>query len=159
MHIAVGRAINMRLFFEPEDDKIDYEAVELLESDNIIVRNSNKFQFSPSHDILEDWALIRYITSTENKLSNKAELFNQLGNQPALRRAFRLWIEELLTNDIDTVANLISLTLKDDSIPTYWTDEILTAVFRSDDCSSFSNISLLNYWKTIVCFLIGAFCL
>lgn len=137
MHIAVGRAINMRLFFEPEDDKIDYEAVELLESDNIIVRNSNKFQFSPSHDILEDWALIRYITSTENKLSNKAELFNQLGNQPALRRAFRLWIEELLTNDIDTVANLISLTLKDDSIPTYWTDEILTAVFRSDDCSSF----------------------
>ncbi|UTD16570.1 ATP-binding protein [Tenacibaculum mesophilum] len=137
MHIAVGRAINMRLFFEPEDDKIDYEAVELLESDNIIVRNSNKFQFSPSHDILEDWALIRYITSIENKLSNKADLFNQLGNQPALRRAFRLWIEELLTNDIDTVANLISLTLEDDSIPAYWTDEILTAVFRSDNCSSF----------------------
>lgn len=139
IHIAVGRAINMRLFFEPEDDKIDYEAVELLESDNIIVRNSNKFQFSPSHDILEDWALIRYITSIENKLSNKADLFNLLGNQPALRRAFRLWIEELLTNDIDTVANLISLTLEDDSIPTYWTDEILTAVFRSDDCSSFFN--------------------
>ncbi|MBG43686.1 MAG: hypothetical protein CL530_06930 [Aequorivita sp.] len=136
-HIAVGRAINMRLFFEPEDDIIDYEAVELLESDNIIVRNNNKFQFSPSHDILEDWALIRYISSIENKLSNKAELFNNLGNQPALRRAFRLWIEELLTNDIDTVANLISLTIENESIPTYWTDEILTAVFRSDDCNSF----------------------
>lgn len=136
-HIAVGRAINMRLFFEPEDGQIDYEAVELLESDNIIVRNNNKYQFSPSHDILEDWALIRYISSIENKLSNKSDLFNKLGNQPALRRAFRLWIEELLTNDIDTVANLISLTIKDESIPTYWTDEILTAVFRSDDCSSF----------------------
>lgn len=136
-HIAVGRAINMRLFFEPEDDKINYEAIELLESDNIIVRNNNKFQFSPSHDILEDWALVKHIVSIENKLSNKADLFNQLSNQPALRRAFRLWIEELLTNDIDTVANLISLTLEDDSIPTYWTDEILTAVFRSDDCSSF----------------------
>ncbi|WP_339917417.1 ATP-binding protein [Yeosuana marina] len=136
-HIAVGRAINMRLFFEPEDNKIDYEAVELLESDNVIVRNNNKFQFSPSHDILEDWALIRYISSIENKLSNKEDLFNKLGNQPALRRAFRLWIEELLTNDIDTVANLISLTIEDESIPTYWTDEILTAVFRSDDCNSF----------------------
>ncbi|ANW95825.1 hypothetical protein AXE80_05810 [Wenyingzhuangia fucanilytica] len=137
MHIAVGRAINMRLFFEPQDDKIDYEAVELLESDNIIVRNNNKYQFSPSHDILEDWALIRYIYSIENKLSNKADLFNKLGNQPALRRAFRLWIEELLANDIDTVATLISLTIEDESIPTYWTDEILTAVFRSDDCNSF----------------------
>ncbi|WP_067151511.1 NACHT domain-containing protein [Pseudotamlana agarivorans] len=137
MHIAVGRAINMRLFFEPQDDKIDYEAVELLESDNIIVRNNNKYQFSPSHDILEDWALIRYIYSIANKLSNKADLFNKLGNQPALRRAFRLWIEELLANDIDTVATLISLTVEDESIPTYWTDEILTAVFRSDDCSSF----------------------
>lgn len=136
-HIAVGRAINMRLFFEPQDDKIDYEAIELLESDNIIVRNNNKFQFSPSHDILEDWALIRYISSIENKLSNKADLFNKLGNQPALRRAFRLWIEELLTNDIDIVGNLISLTIEDESIPTYWTDEILTAVFRSDDCNSF----------------------
>ncbi|UZO79849.1 ATP-binding protein [Aquimarina sp. ERC-38] len=136
-HIAVGRAINMRLFFEPEDDKINYEAIELLESDNIIVRNNNKFQFSPSHDILEDWALVKHIASIENKLSNKAELFNKLGNQPALRRAFRLWVEELLTNDIDKVASLITLTINNESIPTYWTDEILTAVFRSDDCSSF----------------------
>lgn len=136
-HIAIGRAINMRLFFEPEDDKIHYEAIELLESDNVIVRNGNKFQFSPSHDILEDWALIRYISSIENRLANKAELFNELGNQPALRRAFRLWVEELLTNDIDKVGNLITLTIEDKTIPTYWTDEILTAVFRSDDCSSF----------------------
>ncbi|GAL77314.1 hypothetical protein JCM19274_5027 [Algibacter lectus] len=30
------------------------------------------------------------------------------------------------------------MTINDESIPpTYWTDEILTAVFRSDDCSSF----------------------
>jgi len=136
-HIAVGRAINMRLFFEPEDDKINYEAIELLESDNVITRNSSKFEFSPSHDILEDWALIRYISSIENRIYNKADLFNELGNQPALRRAFRLWVEELLTNDIDKVARLITLTVEDKSIPTYWTDEILTAVFRSDDCSSF----------------------
>jgi len=136
-HIAVGRAIKMRLFFEPEDDKIDYEAIDLLESDNIIVRDDNKFQFSPSHDILEDWALLRYISSIENTLYNKADLFNQLGNQPALRRAFRLWVEELLTYDIVKVASLITLTLEDKSIPTYWTDELLTAVFRSDDCSSF----------------------
>lgn len=136
-HLAVGRAESMRLFFEPDDKEIDYEAINQLESENIIIRNNTKFEFSPSHDILEDWALVKHIAKIENKLSDKTKLFLKLGSQPALRRAFRLWIEELLTYDIDRVASLISLTLNEESIPIYWTDEILTAVFRSDDCQPF----------------------
>jgi len=153
-HIAIGRAKSMQLFFEPIDDEIDYEAVEALLNDNVIIKNKNIYEFSPSHDILEDWALIKHISSIEKKLVNKEELFTKIGNQPSMRRAFRLWVEELIISDIDTVVGLIKKTLDNDNVENYWTDEILTAIFRSNNCEPFfvkfsdelleSNCSFLN---------------
>jgi predicted transcriptional regulator YdeE len=136
-HIAVGRAKSMQLFFEPNDNEIDYEAVESLLNDNVIIKNKSIYEFSPSHDILEDWALIRHISNIEKNLVNKDELFAKLGNQPSMRRAFRLWVEELIISDIDTVVGLIKKTLDNDSVENYWTDEILTAIFRSNNCELF----------------------
>lgn len=136
-HIATGRARSMQLFFEPNDDEIDFEAVEALLNDNVIIKNQNIYEFSPSHDILEDWALIRHISNIEKKLVNKDELFARLGNQPSMRRAFRLWVEELILSDIETVVSLTKKTLDNSELENYWTDEILTAIFRSNYCEPF----------------------
>ncbi|SDZ90644.1 NACHT domain-containing protein [Bizionia paragorgiae] len=159
-HIAIGRAKSMQLFFEPNDNEIDYEAVEALLNDNVIIKNKNIYEFSPSHDILEDWALIKHISSIEKKLVNKDELFTKLGNQPSMRRAFRLWVEELIISDIDTVVSLIKKTLDNDNVENYWTDEILTAIFRSNNCEPFfvkfknelleNNCSFLNRCVIII---------
>ena len=138
-HIAIGRAVNMQLFFHPEDSAIDYEAVDALLNDNVISKNGIKYEFTPSHDILEDWALVRHISATNNFLASGEVLFDKLTNQPALRRAFRLWIEELILTDIDTVQELVRTTLTNSNIERYWVDEILTAIFRSGDCSAFFN--------------------
>lgn len=136
-HIATGRAKSMQLFFEPNDDEIDYEAVEALLNDNVIIKNQNVYEFSPSHDILEDWALIRHISSVEKNLVNKDELFTKLGNQPSMRRAFRLWVEELIVSDAETVVGLTKRTLDNNELENYWADEILTAIFRSSNCEQF----------------------
>lgn len=136
-HIAVGRALNMGLFFQPDDDAIEYDAVDALLNDDVISKNGIKYEFTPSHDILEDWALVRYITSVKASLNRQETLFEKLGNQPALRRAFRLWIEELIVTDVATVMELVRETLKDEKIERYWVDEILTAIFRSKDCNAF----------------------
>lgn len=135
-HIAVERALAMTLFIEPEGE-VSEEAIEALVRDDVIYQNKEAYEFSPSHDVLEDWALVRYISKLQ-KTSNDAEhLFATLGNKPALRRAFRLWVEDFLTNDSEKVTKLIEETIENPRIERYWVDEILVAVFRSADCSHF----------------------
>ena len=136
-HIAISRALSMQLFFEPTEDFNDFEAIEVLQNDNVISKNGLKYEFAPSHDILEDWALIRYIESIQKKLLQGESLFEKLSNQPAIRRAFRLWIEDLIINNPEEVIGLINETFNNKSIETYWTDEILTAVFRAENCEIF----------------------
>ncbi len=135
MEIAVKRAKEMKLFTQAKN--ADAEAVLLLEKDEIIFQEANQRRYAPSHDILEDWALVRFVSSQyEDHLTAKG-FFEHLGNEPAIRRAFRLWVEDYLIEDSFKVHELIKKSLADTSIEKYWADELLIAVFKSEDCSSF----------------------
>lgn len=135
MEIAVKRAKEMKLFTQPT--QADFEAVLLLERDEIIFQEPNNRRYAPSHDILEDWALTRFVSVQYEEYSDPNEFFNNLGNEPAIRRAFRLWVEEYLLQDSRKVHELIRKSLTDNSIEKYWSDELLIAIFKSEDCSSF----------------------
>jgi len=138
LEIAVNRAREMKLFVRPTDS--DQEAIEKLENDEIIIQNDHKGEYTPWHDILEDWALVKYIASVYTKYTKPHDFFKNLGNEPALRRAFRLWVEDEIIDNPEYVYKLIRDTIADESIDSYWEDEILIAVFKSDDCSSFFEI-------------------
>lgn len=135
MEIAINRAKEMKLFTKTE--RGDKEAIDLLENDEIIFQEKDNRRYSPTHDILEDWALVKYISSKYEEFPNPKELFENLGNEPAIRRAFRLWIEDYLVDDSYKINELIRATISDSSIEGYWSDEILIAVFKSDNCGSF----------------------
>lgn len=135
MEIAVKRAKEMKLFTRPMH--ADSEAVLLLERDEIIFQEFNKRRYAPSHDILEDWALVRFISFQFEEHPFAKDFFEHLGNEPAIRRAFRLWVEDYLIEDSSKVIELIRKSLADISFEKYWGDELLIAVFKSDDCSSF----------------------
>ncbi len=136
MEIAINRAKEMKLFTTPLLS--DLGAIDLLENDAIIFQENDNRKFSPTHDILEDWALVKYISSKHEEFPNPKELFDNLGNEPAIRRAFRLWIEDYLIDDSNKINELIiATTMSDSSIKGYWADEILIAVFKSDSCGSF----------------------
>jgi len=135
MEIAINRAKEMKLFTKSESG--DKEAVDLLENDEIIFQEKDNRRYSPTHDILEDWALVKYISSKYEEFPNPKELFENIGNEPAIRRAFRLWIEDYLIDDSQKINELIKATISDSSIEGYWSDEILIAVFKSDNCGSF----------------------
>ncbi len=135
MEIAINRAKEMKLFTKAESG--DKEAIDLLENDEIIFQENDNRRYSPTHDILEDWALVKYISSKYEEFPNPKELFDNLGNEPAIRRAFRLWIEDYLIDDSNKINELIRATISDISIEGYWADEILIAVFKSDNCGSF----------------------
>lgn len=134
LEIAVDRAKEMKLFIKPKTG--DEEAIDLLESDEMIFQDQLNRRYAPAHDILEDWALIKYVSAKYDDHGVPA-LFTQLGNEPAIRRAFRLWVEDHLIDDTQKVIALIEASINDPSIANYWADEILIAVFRSEDCQAF----------------------
>ncbi|GHU07580.1 hypothetical protein FACS1894151_02110 [Spirochaetia bacterium] len=137
-NIAIKRARRMELFVKP--DNADATAIEMLENDGIIIQEENTGRYTPAHDILEDWALVRFIESktAEYNSANIKDIISNLGNEPAIRRAFRLWIEEKLSEEnTDMVIKFIRIVINEPNIERYWADELLIAVFRSKNCKPF----------------------
>jgi hypothetical protein len=125
----------MKLFTKP--DKSDAEAIACLENDEIVFQENNNRKYSPTHDILEDWALVKYVFSKFEENPKPKDLFSSLGNEPAIRRAFRLWIEDYLIDNSSKINELIKATISDKTIEKYWADELLVAVFKSENSNSF----------------------
>ncbi|GAB1348893.1 hypothetical protein MASR1M107_11060 [Ignavibacteriales bacterium] len=138
MEIAVKRAKEMKLFTIP--DNSDAEAIFCLENDEMLFQENDNRKYSPTHDILEDWALVKYVTSKFEAFPKPNDLFSNLGNEPAIRRAFRLWVEDYLIDDSGKINDLITATIADQTIEKYWADELLIAVFKSENSSSFFTI-------------------
>jgi hypothetical protein len=135
-NIALKRARRMKLFVEP-DEGIDDGAIEALIKDDVIFKDGDDYFFAPSHDIFEDWALIKYIEDMKNVCENPQDIFEKIGNEPAIRRAFRLWVEDYLIDYNDKIIELVKLTLSNKTIDKYWADELLVAIFRSENCAYF----------------------
>jgi hypothetical protein len=133
--IAVKRAKEMKLFTKP--DKSDAEAIACLENDEIVFQENNNRKYSPTHDILEDWALVKYVCSKFEESPKPKDLFSSLGNEPAIRRAFRLWIEDYLIDNSSKINELIKATISDQTIEKYWADELLVAVFKAESSNTF----------------------
>ncbi|RYE54839.1 MAG: hypothetical protein EOP48_11440, partial [Sphingobacteriales bacterium] len=79
--LSVARARMMQPFVLPpeQDDLI----LEKLHKDNVIVEAPETGKFAPAHDVLEDWALIRFVNDLFQKSENDVEFFNSLGTHPA----------------------------------------------------------------------------
>lgn len=155
MEVAVKRAKEMKLF--TEITAADPEAITLLEGDEILFQEPQKRRYAPSHDILEDWALIRYVQEIYENHSTAEDFFSNLGNEPAIRRAFRLWVEDLISDDGTKIHELIKETLLNDQIERYWADELLIAVFKSEESqslfNSFATELLLNNKRLLIRFI------
>lgn len=135
MEIAVKRAKEMKLFTKPVNS--DAEAIVLLENDEIVFQENQNRKYSPSHDILEDWALVKYVSDKFEDYPNPTQFFSNLGNEPAIRRAFRLWVEDCLEIEDTRVNDLVDASINSDTIERYWADEILVAILKSDNSSHF----------------------
>jgi len=133
--VAVLRAQQMALFVAP--DSVDEQALEALTHDGLLFRQGEEWRFAPTHDVLEDLALAKFINRHWLDSQDAEPFFGAIGNEPALRRGFRLWVEDLLTGDPDPALKLLEQTFSSPSIEKYWLDELLVAVFRSSRADVF----------------------
>lgn len=133
--IAVRRAKQM--VYGVPGDEFDGDAVLKLEADNLIRRDVDHNLVSPAHDVLEDWALDQYIERIYQRASsNYTDLLTEIGNEPAMSRAFRLWLHQKL-RDGENVNDLIYAILNSQDIPRYWQDETIAAILQGDNPREF----------------------
>jgi hypothetical protein len=135
--IAVARAKQM--VYGVPTTGFDPEALLRLEEDNLIRRDISTGLVSPAHDVLEDWALERFIEDAYRQSSGDVIGFLEVvGHEPAMNRAYRLWLHQRLKYS-DNVRNLILSILKNPTIQRYWQDETIAAVLLDPEPYGFLN--------------------
>lgn len=124
--IAVSRA-KIMVYGVPEGS-FDPETLLRLEEDNLIRRDTSNELVSPAHDVLEDWALERFIEDKyRQNTGDIVKFLEAVGDEPAMNRAFRLWLHQKL-KDGDNVNDLVLAILNSKKIQRYWQDETISAV-------------------------------
>ncbi len=134
--VAVNRA--MAMAYGVSESSFDPIVLLKLEEDHLIRRDSVKGLVSPAHDILEDLALAEFIEARFKIHRSDIDAFvGSVGFQPAMNRAFRLWLHQKLRYEPESedvvvfIINVIS-----GKIP-FWRDEATTSVLLGDNPISF----------------------
>ena len=134
--VSVERARHMSLFVSPGDR--DPAALQALVDDSVLLKSAAG-GFAPAHDILEDWAVSRFIAQEfETKAGDPVEFVDAVGTEPAMRRGFRQWLSEALAeSDKDRVMDFTMSGFRHTDLDPVWRDEIAVEVLQSESAGEF----------------------
>ena len=132
--IAVKRAKLMLPFVDAVG--LDKDALQRLEDDQVIIRSKDNL-YAPAHDVLEDWALTRFVDQNYLQQNNPLQFFTGLGTEPAMRRSYRLWVQDALLSGNNQKVQFFASKLTENTIDKYWKDESLIAILQSKNCAVF----------------------
>jgi hypothetical protein len=133
INLTVKRAKELSILTNASD--IDQLAIQQLSYDGILFGENGLY--APSHDIFEDWGLIKNFDKYKIENSNIIEFYRNVGNEPAIRRGYRLWIEKEIEESSNSIYNFILETISKNEIDDYWKEEVLTAVIKSQYCKKY----------------------
>lgn len=153
--IAIQRA--KKMVFGISVDGFDPEVVSKLEEDHLIHRDPRALTISLPHDVLEDWALEEFIDAEYIKCShNAADFLRAIGSEPAISRAFRLWLYRQLKYD-QPIFDFVKNILRADEIDSFWKDETIAAILQHDSPETFLGLMKNDLLKD-GCTLLIRFC-
>ncbi|MGO5065562.1 MULTISPECIES: hypothetical protein [unclassified Clostridium] len=129
--IAVERAKSMR--YGVSDRGLNAEAIMKLEEDNLIRRDSQSSFVFLTHDVLEDWALEKYIDEIYIEYGGDIGKFiTAIGYEPAMNRAYRLWLNKKQKHDL-FIKNFVIKILRKREIDKCWHEETIAAILSGDN--------------------------
>ena len=135
IHLAELRARQLRPFVPA--DGIDRDAVNALHQDGLVAKDSNGF-LAPIHDVIEDWAIVRWTELLFAKHQWQARpIAGTVGEHPAIRRGFREWLKESLELDSDSADEFVLSCYGDGAIPRYFRDDVIVSMLRGNSVGSF----------------------
>ncbi|MBX4266207.1 hypothetical protein [Clostridium estertheticum] len=122
--IALKRAKTMK--YAVDEEEYNEEALLKLEEDELILRKDGLVCLA--HDVLEDWALERFIDKKYRTNSSDISTFlAEIGHEQSICRAYRLWLDNQF-EDVDFTNKYIKDFFEVKGLQSIWYDETLAAV-------------------------------
>jgi hypothetical protein len=110
-----------------------------LKQDEILGYDDTHNGYFITHDIYEEWTLDKIVSRSFSNNSNIKDFFDDLGNSLPIRRAFRLWLSDHLSENSKEIENFIQSAFTNVDVTQFWKDEILVSVLLSDYSETFFN--------------------
>ncbi len=141
------------LFYIPSGQK-SFKALFQLKQDEILGYDEGHDGYFITHDIYEEWALNKIIDRAFKNARNTCEFLNTIGDSLPMRRAFRQWISEQISDNIENIEEFIRDSITGIQIAQFWKDELIVSILLSNYSESFfqqfeseiidNNFKLLN---------------
>lgn len=135
--VSLRRARQLRPFVGVGD--LDAGALEVLRNDGLIVDSPEAGSMAaPGHDVLEDWAIIQWL-GQRWLLHERAAgpMAGDVGGYPAIRRAYRKWLSELLRAEITAATDFVLVVFRDQSLPAHFRDDTVVCALQSSSSRAF----------------------
>lgn len=118
-------------------DELPQQALFQLKQDEILGYDDAHNGYFITHDIYEEWALDKIVSRSFSNYSNVKLFFDELGNSLPIRRAFRLWLSDHLSDNSKEIEGFIQEAFTNGEITQFWKDEILVSVLLSEYSQTF----------------------
>lgn len=118
-------------------DSLPQSALFQLKQDDILGYDDTHNGYFITHDIYEEWTLDKIVSRSFSNYSNTKEFFDDLGNSLPIRRAFRLWLSEHLSENSKEIESFIQGAFTNVEVSQFWKDEILVSVLLSGYSETF----------------------
>lgn len=162
INIAKERCETGRFYIDAYN--LPQQALFQLKQDEILGYDGTHSGYFITHDIYEEWAVDKIVSRVYVNHSTTKHFFDELGDSLPIRRAFRLWLSEQLSDNVKGIESFIQEIFKDENTSQFWKDELLVSVLLSDYSEEFftkftTEIKLNDFFilKRII-FLLGIAC-
>ncbi|WP_410005840.1 AVAST type 4 anti-phage nuclease Avs4 [Aequorivita nionensis] len=135
IQIAEKRCATGRFYINAED--LPQTALFQLKQDEILGYDDIHNGYFITHDIYEEWTLDKIVSRNYANYSDIKLFFDKIGNSLPIRRAFRLWLSDQLSDNGQEIENFIKEAFSENSITKFWKDELLISVLLSEYSKSF----------------------
>lgn len=135
INITKQRCETGRFYINADD--LPQSALFQLKQDEILGYDDTHNGYFITHDIYEEWTLAKIVSRSFSNYSNTKEFFDDLGNSLPIRRAFRLWLSDHLSENSKEIESFIQGVFTNTEVTQFWKDEILVSVLLSDYSEKF----------------------
>ncbi|KLU53419.1 hypothetical protein EL84_14080 [Paenibacillus sp. VT-400] len=137
INIAKQRCETGRFYINADD--LPQSALFKLKQDEILGYDEAHNGYFITHDIYEEWTLEKIVSRNFSNYSSTRQFFEDLGYSLPIRRAFRLWLSDQLSDNNKEIESFIQDAFICNEIIQFWKDEILVSVLLSDYAETFFN--------------------
>lgn len=135
--IAVRRARALTAFVLCND--LDPSVIKVLRNDSLIILSTeNPLLVATAHDVLEDWSILHWLE--EQHLTAEGsfrDLSSTIGAHPAIRRAYRKWLAELVDLGPSAADRLFIAAISATGTSAQFRDDSIVSLLKAPSSSDF----------------------